>query len=76
MRANMPASTSGRNCRSSAAPECTKRKPVWEKRALPPDSCSGAFSSMTTDLAPASRAEIAASSAALPPPITMMSHCV
>src|SRR5580704_3212947 len=76
MRRNLASSTSGRNSRSSCAPEWTKRKPVWEKRALPPDSPAGAFSSMTTVPAPASRAAIAASKAALPPPITMMSQVV
>src|SRR5580700_10117905 len=76
MRRNLASSTSGRNSRSSCAPEWTKRKPVWEKRALPPDSPSGAFSNMTTAPAPASLAAIAASKAALPPPITMMSQVV
>src|SRR5579862_7333278 len=76
MRRNFASSTSGRNARSSCAPACTKRKPVWEKRALPPDSSSGAFSSITTEEAPAARAAIAASKAALPPPITMMSQVV
>jgi len=64
MRRNWASSTSGRNSRNSSAPAWTKRKPVWEKkRALPPDSSAGAFSSMTTAPAPASLAAIAASSA-------------
>src|SRR5215475_1008405 len=64
------------NSRSSCAPECTKRKPTWENCALPPDSCLGAFSIITTLLAPDCRAEIAASSAALPPPTTITSQLV
>src|SRR6266566_1271263 len=43
------------------------------KRLLPPDSSSGAASSIRTD-APASRAASAAQNAALPPPTTMTSH--
>src|SRR5712671_3516188 len=43
------------------------------KRLLPPDSSSGAASSMRTD-APASRAARLAQNAALPPPTTMTSH--
>src|SRR5258708_38186308 len=43
------------------------------KRLLPPDSSSGAASSIRTD-APASRAARPAQNAALPPPTTMTSH--
>src|SRR5262249_36615787 len=62
------------NSRNSSAPECTKRNPTWENCALPPDSCFGAFSTITTFSAPDCLAAIAASSAALPPPITMTSQ--
>src|SRR5262249_2248007 len=64
------------NSRSSCAPECTNRKPTWENCALPPDSCLGAFSTITTFSAPDCLAAIAASSAALPPPMTMTSQVV
>src|SRR5690348_3656901 len=64
------------NARSSSAPACTKRKPTWENCALPPDSRLGAFSTITTCSAPDCLAAIAASSAALPPPITMTSQVV
>src|SRR5437016_13117108 len=76
MRRNRSSGTCGKNSRSSAGPECTKRKPTWENCALPPDSCLGAFSSMTTLSAPAFFAAIAASSAAEPPPITITSQVV
>jgi hypothetical protein len=48
--------------------------PVWENRALPPYSASGAFSSMTTFSAPDWRAETAASNADDPPPMTITSQ--
>src|SRR5947209_4926494 len=76
MRRYFSSGTSGRNSRSSCGPECTKRKPTWENCALPPDSWGGAFSRRTTEPAPACLAEIAASSAALPPPMTMTSQLV
>src|SRR3954469_10304427 len=74
MLANSAGSISGMNCRISSPPPCTKRKPVPEKRALPPYSDSGAFSSITTRSAPAWRAATAASKAALPPPTPTMSQ--
>src|SRR5215470_15520670 len=76
MRRNRSSGTCGKKPRNSSAPECTKRKPTWENCALPPDSCLGAFSIMTTLTAPACLAEIAASSAALPPPMTITSQLV
>src|SRR5262245_10565211 len=74
MRRKRASGTCGKKLRSSCAPECTKRKPTWENWALPPDSCLGAFSIMTTWLAPDCLAEMAASSAAEPPPTTMTSQ--
>src|SRR5581483_3622713 len=68
--AKVGSSRCGRKGRISSAPEKTQRNPVCEKRALPPNSGSGAFSSMTTLGAPAWLAATAASKAALPPPTT------
>jgi len=52
----------------------TKRKPVPENRALPPELSSGAFSSIRTRSAPYAFAATAASWAALPPPMTTTSY--
>src|SRR5689334_22809540 len=74
----MPASSSagmaGRNLAISSRPAWQNRNPVCDSRALPPISASGAFSSSSTRVAPASRAAMAASNAALPPPATTTSY--